>query len=312
MKVAAPSRSRRTGTINDVDLRLLRVFAEIVRCNGFSAAQASLGMTQATISLHMRHLEERLAIRLCERGRSGFYLTDEGKQIHSAVLDLFGSIGRFQSAVGDVQGELTGRLAFGTVDAMLSNAELSLHAAFGSFARLAPKVQLDIDIAAPQVLSQGIMSGRYQIVLMPTQPFLPHSHAVDVFLETQNLYCGQGHPLFACPDAELTPRLLAEQSFAGRSYMPETAICGVDFHWGAVTAHMEGTLLLLLSGAYVGFLPDHYAAELVRRGELRVLAPDKMNFQDSFQIVHSRDRPTLAATLLAGAITEARDAGSHC
>ena len=309
MKTALTPHHNRPGTMNDVELRLLKVFAEIVRCNGFSAAQASLGMTQASISLHMRHLEERLKVRLCERGRSGFYLTNEGKQIHSALLDLFGSIGRFQGSVGDVQGELTGRLAFGTVDAMVTNSKLNLQAAIGSFARQAPGVQLDVDIAAPQMLTQGIMSGRYQIVLMPTQPFLPQSHAIDVFLETQNLYCGQGHPLFAMPDADLTPTMLSEQSFAGRSYMPETTICGVDFLWGAVTAHMEGTLLLLLSGAYVGFLPDHYAADLVRSQSLRVLAPDRMKFNDQFQIVHSRDRPTRAATLLASAIAGVGAAG---
>jgi len=39
--------------VSDVDLRLLRVFSTIVACNGFSAAQDSLGMTQATISTHM-------------------------------------------------------------------------------------------------------------------------------------------------------------------------------------------------------------------------------------------------------------------
>ena len=91
MALNLTARPPHKGALSDVDLRLLRVFAEIVRCNGFSAAQASLGMTQATISAHMRHLEDRLGVRLCERGRSGFYLTNEGKQIHSAVLDLFGS-----------------------------------------------------------------------------------------------------------------------------------------------------------------------------------------------------------------------------
>ncbi|MFZ1469277.1 MAG: LysR family transcriptional regulator [Paracoccaceae bacterium] len=309
MTPSQTTRSAHKTALSDVDLRLLRVFSEIVRCNGFTAAQANLGMTQATISVHMRNLEERLNVRLCERGRSGFILTNEGKQIHSAVLDLFGSIERFQGAVGDVQGELTGRLLFGTVDAMATNTKLNLHAAIGHFARRAPKVQLDIDIAAPQALSQGIMNGRYQLVLMPAQPFAPQNRATDVFLETQNLYCGQGHPLFAVPDIDLTPEVLAGQSFAGRSYMPEATICGVDFCWGAVTAHMEGTLLLLLSGAYVGFLPDHYANALVHDRKLRVLAPDRINFKDRFQIVHSRERPTLAATLLADAISKTGHAG---
>ncbi|MEO7380174.1 MAG: LysR family transcriptional regulator [Paracoccaceae bacterium] len=291
-------------------MRLLHVFSEIVRCNGFSAAQASLGMSQATISVHMRHLEERLGVRLCERGRSGFHMTNEGTQIYSAVLDLFGSIERFQGAVGDIQGELTGRLRFGTVDAMVTNDALNLQVAIGNFARQAPRVHLDIDIAAPQVLSQGVLSGRYQIVLMPAQQQLSQMRSQEVFAETQNLYCGMGHPLFTCENADLTPDLLAAQAFAGRSYMQEAPICGVDFHWNAVTAHMEGTLLLLLSGAFIGFLPTHYAADSVRNAQLRALAPDRMKFDDRFQIVYSRERSTRAADLLARAVVSGIG-GSH-
>lgn len=296
-------------TLGDVELRLLRVFAEIVRCNGFSAAQSSLGMTQATISAHMRHLEERLAVRLCERGRSGFYLTDEGAQIHAAMLDLFGSIERFHGAVSEAQGELTGRLTFGTVDAMVSNQELNLRAAIQSFARLAPKVQVDLDIAAPQALSQGILSGRYQIALMPSQKHMPQMHAVDVFLERQNLYCGRDHPLFDVPNAALTEARLEQCAFAGRSYMPVAPICGVNFQWGAVTAHMESTLLLLLSGAYIGFLPDHYAASATRANNLRALAPERFTFEDAFQIVTPRERPTRAADLMVKAILGQRAKG---
>jgi hypothetical protein len=51
----------------------------------------------------------------------------------------------------------------------------------------------------------------------------------------------------------------------GRTYVTETPNCGVDFAWAAATPHMEGTLLLLLSGAYIGFLPDHYAEESVAK-----------------------------------------------
>ncbi len=65
-------------SLGDTELRLLRVFASVVQYGGFSSAQTALGMTQATISTHMRHLEDRLGLRLCSRGRSGFLLTDEG------------------------------------------------------------------------------------------------------------------------------------------------------------------------------------------------------------------------------------------
>ncbi len=304
-KVSAPSVKSRRDALGDVELRLLHVFAEIVRANGFTAAQASLGMTQATISAHMRHLEERLGLRLCERGRGGFFLTEEGRQVHSAMLDLLGSIERFKGAVSDAQGDLTGQLAFGTVDAIVSNTSLNLKAALAEFSRLAPAVQLHIDIVAPQFLSQSILNGRFQIVLMPEQKHLAQMRAIDVFPERQNLYCGKGHPLFDTPEEGLSDQVLARQAFAGRSYMPQAPICGIDFRWSATTAHMEGTLILLLSGAYIGFLPDHYAANAVREGHLRALAKDRVTFDDMFQIVYSRDRPTRAAELLASTILRA-------
>lgn len=288
--------------MSDVDLRLLRVFVAIVQCNGFSAAQDRLGMSQATISTHMRHLEERLRVRLCERGRAGFFLTDEGRQVHSACLDLFGSIDRFQSAMGDMVGELSGQLSVGTVDAMVTNPALNLDRAIGDFRRRAPRVTLEFNVAAPQVLSQGLSSGAYQVVLMPAPDRPVDMRAQALFHETQKLYCGRAHPLFDAPDAALTPEMLARQAFAGRTYMQRVPICGVDFDWQAATPHMEGTLILLLSGAFIGFLPEHYATAEVERGRLRALAPDRMSFEDLFQIVHARRSPTRAAQAFAQAI----------
>lgn len=291
-------------SLGDVDLRLLRVFLTIVHCNGFSAAQESLGMTQATISTHMRHLEERLQVRLCERGRAGFFLTDEGQQVHTACLDLFGSIDRFRSAVGNMAGELSGQLSFGTVDAMVTNPMLNLDRAIGAFRRLAPRVTLEFNVAAPQLLSQGLLSGAYQVVLMPAPERPVNMRAQALFYETQKLYCGRLHPLFDASDAALTPERLAAQAFAGRTYMQRVPICGVAFDWQAATPHMEGTLILLLSGAFIGFLPEHYATAEVERGRLRALSPDRMTFDDLFQIVYARQTPSRAAQALAKAIVD--------
>ncbi|MGB3875261.1 MAG: LysR family transcriptional regulator [Shinella zoogloeoides] len=290
-------------SLGDAELRLLRVFASVVQHGGFSAAQSALGMTQATISTHMRHLEERIGLRLCTRGRGGFQLTEEGRLVYDAALELFGSLEKFQSRIGEAQGELSGNLSFGTVDAMISNRDLNLPGALAAFHAEAPRVHLEIDVAAPQVLHQGLLNGSYQIVLMPSVgSVMPNVRSQPVFSEMQKLYCADGHPLFDHPDADLTDALLEAQSFAGRTYMLNETICGVNFNWAAATPHMEGTLLLLLSGAYIGFLPDHYAEEWVRNGRLRILAPERMTFEDMFHIAYPRNKPSRAAETLAAAI----------
>lgn len=296
-----------TSSLADVDLRLLRVFNAIVQANGFSAAEETLGMTQATISVHMRNLEDRLGVRLCERGRGGFFLTAAGRHVHSAMLDLFGSLQRFHGAVADARGELTGDLTFGTVDAMATNGKLNLDRAMAAFNARAPQVRLFIDIASPQDLARGLLTGRYQVALLPTDQPPAKMESVEVFRERQNLYCGRGHPLFTVADDDLTDDRLAAHPFAGRSYMTEAARCGIAFEQRAVTAHMEGTLLLLLSRAYVGFLPDHFAAPHEAVGRLRALAADRASFNDTFHIVYPRNRPTRAVELLVETIVAAND-----
>lgn len=75
----AKSRNPSLGQVSDFDIRLLRIFKTIVECGSFSAAESTLGLSRSAISLHMGDLEKRLGMRLCQRGRAGFALTDEGR-----------------------------------------------------------------------------------------------------------------------------------------------------------------------------------------------------------------------------------------
>jgi DNA-binding transcriptional LysR family regulator len=285
--------------LQDVDIRLLRVFQAVVRNRGFAAAQEDLGVTQATISNQISQLETRLGLRLCERGRSGFSLTDEGKVIFEAAQNLFRSIENFRSVVGSVRGELSGEVHFGTVDAMWTNTDLNLHRAFAAFADVAPKITVHTDIAAPQALMQGLAEDRYHLILAPAQRVPPRFRAVLAFEEHQSLYCAEDHPLFEAPDAEVTPERLSGCAYAARSYMLDwVAPLGVSFTKAAVTSHMESTALLILSGRYIGYLPAHFAAQWVEQGLMRRLLEAEASYEDKFYFAYRKREKNRAVKLL--------------
>jgi LysR family transcriptional regulator, transcriptional activator for bauABCD operon len=276
-----------TPNLSDIDLRLLRVFQGVVRHNGFSAAQGDLGLTQATISNHMTQLEERLGMRLCERGRGGFYLTDYGKLIYEATLNLFRSIDNFHGIVGSTRGELLGELHFGTVDAMYTNEELNLPKILKTFSDIAPRVIIQIDMASPQRLLQGLLEERYHVILGPVGKLPSSIRSWSLMKEEQSLFCGAAHPLFAVADKDISIKDLSKMRFAGRSYTSDTDLeVGIDFEWSAIASHMESIALLILSGGYIGYLPTHYAEQSVRQGKMRRLLSGQTTYIDQFHLAH--------------------------
>ena len=63
------------------DLNSLRIFAEVVEANGFSAAARRLKMPTSTVSRRVAELERDLGLRLIERSTRSLRLTDVGAEV---------------------------------------------------------------------------------------------------------------------------------------------------------------------------------------------------------------------------------------
>jgi Transcriptional regulator len=209
--------------------------------------------------------------------------------VSEAAQNLVRSIENFRSIIESLRGELIGEVYFGTVDAMYTNEDLRLQKAFEAFAKLAPKVVVHTDIASPQDLVQGLLNDRYHLILVPAQQIPQSLRAIMLFEERQSLYCGSKHKLFQVAEDSITPQMLSEHRHAARSYMPGWGgPLNIPFKNMAITSHMESLALLILSGQYFGYLPAHFAAQWVNKGEMRCLVDSKMSYRDKFYLAHGR------------------------
>lgn len=272
--------------LNDTDIKLLRLFATIVEAGGFSAAQTQLNISQSRISGMMADLEARLGMRLCQRGRVGFRLTDKGRVVFEASRRLFAGLEDFRAEVGALRGRLVGELTIGVVDNTISNPDSRLADAIGRFSARPGDVQISIHIASPTDLEQAVLQGRMQVAIGAF-----HHHAAGLgyqrlFMEEQTLYCGRGHKLFALPPESMTLDAVAAADYADRGYMEGAKTeKPAELAAKATAYHMEALALLVLSGAYIAYLPTHYAAPWVERGQMRPLMARDLAYHSLFELI---------------------------
>src|SRR3546814_10876035 len=73
-------------------LAAIRCFEAAARLQSFTRAAEELGMTQAAVSLQIKHLEERLGAKLFLRGARGVTLTEIGRRVAPAVTEAFAGL----------------------------------------------------------------------------------------------------------------------------------------------------------------------------------------------------------------------------
>jgi DNA-binding transcriptional LysR family regulator len=267
------------GNLSDTDIRLLRIFMAVARCGGLSAAELELNIGRSTISRHLKDLELRLGMTLCHRGRAGFALTHEGSQIVEASQRLLGSIEDFRNQVNDLHRSMQGSLSLAIFDKTVSNQACHIHQAIADYLQQAPDVYINIHIVPVNKIEKGVLDGRYQIGIIPTHRSSTSLEYLPLFGEQMYLYCGRQHPLFTQAES-ITPDVIAQQRYAGLDFhSPNMEISHqLNLNKVATANDQEGVATFIKSGAFIGFLPEHYARSFVHDGEMRRIPSPKYEY----------------------------------
>lgn len=291
MKVSRQPRERAIlGQVSNLDLRLLRVFKAVAECGGMAAAELELNIGTSTVSRHIKDLETRLGLRLCRRGRGGFALTAEGDQVYQEILKLLGSVEVFRGRIDDIHRRMGGQLELAIFDKTVSNPEARIHLALERFTALAPDVRLSMHVDTTTGIERGLLDGTYHVGIIPTHRSSKTLSYADLFGETMLLYCGMRHPLFDANNETLSWAKLRKLPFAGLGYhSPNMELSHRERLERAATGFdQEAIATLVLSGAYLGFLPDHYAESFVKAGQLRAVNPRRFRYSCRFASVIRR------------------------
>lgn len=280
-----------SGQISDFDLKLVRTFRAVADCSGFALAEIELNMTKSAISKQIADLEARLGVQLCHRGRSGFSLTAEGQLVYDASGKMFSALEGFRTELNALQTHPAGILHIGSIDTLITSRKSPIMEILTRFSSDFPEVKIKMITTSSAEIDQCVADRRMQVGFSTDRGLIKGARSLPLFSEHSYLYCGKNHPLFARDEAEVTLELLNQQRFAQHAYSEaelrdETRIGLTPAASGQFS---EGIAMLILTGNFIGFLPQHYAVSWVETGEMRPLLPANIRKVAKIRLLYHDD-----------------------
>ena len=286
------ARNSLVNNIGDADLKLLRIFKSVVESGGLAAAETELNIGRSTISKHLSDLEHRLDLRLCDRGPAGFALTEDGAKVLEAADSLLGSVSDFRAEVNEIKKRLVGTIRIAFFDQCASNPEVNLAKSIAAFNLAAPNVEIDLSIEPPTAIETKVIGGELDIGIIAQHRPSPSLNYVPIYGENMYVYCGREHEFFERSDAGLSLADVRRTNYAGISVNSPNLHVGqkLGLRRSAKVQSEHALSILILSGRYIGFLPDHLARIFEQRGSMRPILPDQLYYRTTFCAV-TRRRP---------------------
>lgn len=263
--------------VYDIDLKLLRCFCAIVDEGGFTAAQATLNMSQSVLSEHLKSLESRVGMRLCQRGPKGFKLYREGEIVYQAAKDLFASIEVFKQRASTVNEQAYGELVVGIQDGIVDNPKARISEAIERFTDYYPKIRFKIEIMLGYQLAGRVADGLTHVGIGLVSEQFEQLSFERLFDEVGLLCCGRTHPLFGVADGLITPDHIASASYCNRGHLEDLSASTNGHHFktpGDIGNGAHAKLALILCGRNIGYMPEHIAQPHIDAGTLRVIKPE--------------------------------------
>ncbi|WP_250517211.1 LysR family transcriptional regulator [Caballeronia sp. INDeC2] len=283
---------------SDLDLRLVRVFLAVVDARGITAAEATLGVRQSTISSQLSALEARMGFRLCERGRGGFRLTSKGERFVASARALIAATSQFVAQVRDIDRKLVGTLSIGLIGQASHVENTRLAEAIGTFRKRDQAVRFAMHVAPPQELEESLVNQQLDIAIGYFWHRVAGLSYRRLFSERQVICCGRGHPLFHA-DPHVTFDDLRAHDWIWRSYpVPEELASIGERRVTAIADNIDAATVLILSGSHIGYLPTHHAEPFEQRGLIRVLGRSAFGFDVPLHLAMKRgmaDKPIVRA-----------------
>jgi len=254
----------------------LRYVVAVAREKHFGRAAESCFVSQPTLSLGLKKLEQELGAELFNRGPGGVAPTPLGYRVVQKAMRILQELEALKALVHEPVHPLMGALRVGVVDTI---APYVMPLALSYIEDLAPNVDLGVETGVVDHLSKKLLRGLLDCIVVSAPGSLPDTESRHLYDEPLKVVVPAGHPF---GETGVTAESLCRERVLllerGRGFTEQVLAFLPDLADVADTAYrcrqtFEGILHMVVAGMGITVLPCTAAcSELFSRSRLTTLA----------------------------------------
>lgn len=175
-----------------VTLTQLEYVVAVDEYRHFATAAEKCFVTQPTLSMQIKKLEDDLGVILFDRTRQPVVPTDIGVRLIEQAREVLKSTGRIKEIIREDKNKITGTLKIGIIPTL---APYLLPVFIGDYIRKYPDVKLEVEELVSEEIIARLKKDTLDVALFVT-PY--HDEKIleqPVFYEEMMVYASPGHPL---------------------------------------------------------------------------------------------------------------------
>ncbi|WNC15468.1 selenium metabolism-associated LysR family transcriptional regulator [Brevibacillus brevis] len=292
-----------------MNLDHLKVFYVAAKKRNFSQTAKSLHISQSSVSIQIRRLEEHLQTKLFERTTKSIRLTESGNLLFHYAERIFHLVENAEKEISLLSGALTGEVHIG---ASTTIGEHVLPYVLGRFKRDYPQVTIRMQINNSHQIINQLLDHEIQLGFIESSLRHPKLSYQPILDDELMVVCSREspHPLLQNRESitpyELfsLPLILREPGSGTRQVIEETLV-GLDLdpeklHIVMELGNTEAVKAAVETGMGISILSRFALTRELKLGTLRIIPMKGMHFHRSFYLVSDKSKvlPSQTETFL--------------
>ncbi len=248
----------------------LEYLLAVANCGSFSLASEHCFVTQPSLSMQIKALEEELGVVLLDRSKKPVIPTEAGEVVLEQARQTLAAYNYIREAVSELKGETAGKLRLGVIPTI---APYLLHKFIPEFAQRYPRVELEIKEMVTRDIIDALKRDAIDAALVASGTCGDGINEQDLFDDRFYAYVSTSNPLYErsnirIEDIDLKQLLLLSDGHCMRDQIIE--LCQARHHMpshyyfesGSIDTLMRivdsTSLMTIIPEMAVEFVPDHH------------------------------------------------------